>query len=176
MKLPIRHSIKVILLNQHNQMLLMCADTFLNDKYYGKFWFPIGGGTLEKESEEEAAYREIYEETGIEKDEVQLGPVVWFGEAEFFLKGKMFLQKERFIVAKTKKEKVFLNELDDWEKKFVKEIKWFSLEDIKTSKDLVFPLVLVQYLPNILLGIYPKEPIQINIGKNPKQKPLKYKE
>ena len=54
MNLPIRNSIKVLLLNHKNEVLLMCADdpktVSADGKYYGRFWFPIGGKIEEGES------------------------------------------------------------------------------------------------------------------------------
>lgn len=172
MSLPIRNSVKVILLNDRNEILLMCADdpktVSVNGKYYGRFWFPIGGKIKEKEDIFEAAIREIYEETGIIKEEFELGPIVWFGEFDLKLNGVLTRLKQKFIVAKTIKKDVSLTKLNSWEKKVIKNIAWFSLEEIKNSKEVIFPILLGKYLPDILLGKYPKKPIEINLAKQPK--------
>ena len=84
-----RNSIKVLILNERQELLLMCADdpktTSKDGKYHGQFWFPVGGEINPKESIEEAARREIYEETGLR--EVEFGPIVWFGEFDLILAG-----------------------------------------------------------------------------------------
>jgi 8-oxo-dGTP pyrophosphatase MutT (NUDIX family) len=64
MTLPIKNSVKVLLLNEENELLLMSADdpltTSIDGKSHGVFWFPIGG-TIEKgETIKEAAIREVY--------------------------------------------------------------------------------------------------------------------
>lgn len=171
MNLPVKKSIKVLLLNDKNEILLMCADdpktVSADGKYYGRFWFPIGGGIEEGESIVDAAIRELYEETGLRKEEFELGPVVWFGEFDLTLVGILTRMKETFIVAKAKRTNVSLTKLDDWEKKVVKGIAWFSLEEIKNSLDVIFPVLLGEYLPDIIAGKYPEKPIEIDLAKQP---------
>lgn len=171
MAFPIRSSVKVILLNDNNEILLMCADdpntTSTDGKYYGRFWFLIGGEIEKDESIEDAAIREIYEETGIKKEEIELGPLVWFGEFDLNLSGTITRLKQKFIVAKTKKYNLSLTNLDDREKKVIKEIKWFTLEEIKNSKEIIFPVLLDKYLPDIIAKKYPQKPLEIDLAKQP---------
>ncbi|WP_420420564.1 NUDIX domain-containing protein [Simkania sp.] len=79
--MPIRYSIRILLLNQANELLLMCADdpstTNIEGKPSGKYWFTIGGEIEEGESLEEAAKRELFEETGLSPEAVTFGPIVW---------------------------------------------------------------------------------------------------
>ena len=169
---PIRSSIKVILLNDKDELLLMCADdpntTAADGTYLGKFWFTVGGQIELNETIEETAYREIYEETSIKKDEIDLGPIVWFGEFDLILNGVLTRLKQRFIVAKTKQINAYLKNPTPWEKKVVKELSWFSIDDIKNSKEIIYPALLSTYLPDIISGNYPKEPIEIDLAKLPK--------
>lgn len=171
MSFLVRSSINIILLNPNNEILLMCADdpktTTMEGKYHGKFWFPIGGQIEKDETIEQAAYREIFEESGIKQDEVILGPVVWFGEFDLILAGTPSRLKQQFIVAKTKKTKISLSNLTTEEKEVVKKVEWFSLEEIKNCKDIVYPILLPKYLPDILAGKYPNKPIEIDLGKQP---------
>ncbi|NGX49422.1 MAG: hypothetical protein K940chlam5_01020 [Candidatus Anoxychlamydiales bacterium] len=172
MNKPIRSSIKVILLNDKDELLLMCADdpktTSADGKYLGKFWFTVGGQIELNETIEETAYREIYEETSIKKDEIDLGPIVWFGEFDLILNGVLTRLKQRFIVAKTKQINAYLKNPTPWEKKVVKELTWFSIDEIKNSKEIIYPALLSKYLPDIISGNYPNEPIEIDLAKLPK--------
>lgn len=59
------------------------------------------------ESFEQAAIREIYEETGIQKEELELGPIVWFGEFDMFLNGTLTHLKQTFLVAKPNNRELF---------------------------------------------------------------------
>ncbi|NGX34418.1 MAG: hypothetical protein K1060chlam1_00771 [Candidatus Anoxychlamydiales bacterium] len=169
---PIRSSIKVLLLNDKSELLLMCADdpktTAADGKYLGRFWFTVGGEIELNESYHETAYREIYEETSLKKDEIDLGPIVWFGEFDLILNGTLTRLKQRFIVAKTAKKDVYLKNPTSWEKKVVKDLAWFSIDDIKNSDEIIYPALLSKYLPNIIAENYPKEPIEIDLSMQPK--------
>ena len=174
MSLPIRNSVKVLLLNDKNELLLMCADdpkvTSSDGKYHGRFWFAIGGEIENNETFKEAAVREIYEETGIKKDELEFGPIVWFGEFDLILKGVLTHLKQTFIVAKTKQHNASLKNPTEWEKQAVKKVEWFSLEKIKNCPDVIYPVLLSKYLPDILSGKYPISPIEIDLAKKPVKK------
>jgi 8-oxo-dGTP pyrophosphatase MutT (NUDIX family) len=173
MPIPIRNSVKVLLLNDKDKLLLISADdpktTTVNGEYHGKFWFPIGGEMKKGESIEETAFREIHEETGIEKEDIELGPIVWYGEFDLVLGGVKTHLKQTFIIARTKKRKVTPTKLDIWERKVIKEIKWFSMEEIEKSNEIIYPVLLKKYLPDIIFKKYPKNPIKIDLGKQPKK-------
>ncbi len=81
MSSPIRVSVKVILLNDQDELLLLHANdpkiTQTDGKYNGPFWFLVGGEIEKGETLQEAALREILEEVGIAKEKIELGLVVW---------------------------------------------------------------------------------------------------
>ena len=170
-KLPIHNSIRILLINQENKLLLMCADdpktTSKDGAYHGRFWFLIGGKIEADEGLMEAAVRELKEETGLDANNVTFGPKVWFGEFEMVLSGTMTRLKQQFVVAHTKKSETTLDYLTPDEQKVVEKIAWFSLDDIKCSKEVVYPVVLQDYLPAILASNYPAEPIWIDLAKKP---------
>jgi len=133
-----------------------------------RFWCTIGGGIEPGETIEHAALREIFEETGITKDAIKLGPIVWYGDVTLILKGVVTTLAESFIVAKTTTHNVVLHNLTEDERDVVKGLIWFSLNDIKNSSEVIFPILLPQYLPDILAGNYPEQPIEIDLTVNPK--------
>ncbi|MFA6262845.1 MAG: NUDIX domain-containing protein [Candidatus Babeliales bacterium] len=171
MLLGVRNSVKILLMNEKKEILLMCADdpttTSMEGKYHGRFWFPIGGKIELGESIQEAALRELYEETGITQDKIELGPIVWFGEFDLILAGRAQRLNEKFIVATTKQTNISLDNLTDEERAVVKNIAWFSLDTIKKSTEVIFPILLPQYLPDILAGRYPAQPIEIDLARQP---------
>ncbi len=171
MSLPVRKSVKVLLINQNKELLLMCADDpktrSKDNSYHGRFWFPIGGKIEEGENLKEAALREIYEETSLTQEQVEIGPVVWHGEFDMILDGTLSHLDQTFIVATTKKTDVKVHRPCEWEKKAIKCIKWFTLEEIKLSKEPIFPVILKDYLPDILNENYPSLPIEVDLGRQP---------
>jgi 8-oxo-dGTP pyrophosphatase MutT (NUDIX family) len=163
---PLRKSIKVLLLNNKKELLLIHVDdpktTSLDGTYQGPFWCLIGGGIKPEESVQEAALREIYEETGMTKEDVTLGPVVWHASFDFIRTGTPTHMEEQFIVAKTMNHKIEPAQLSDIEKSVIKKFKWFSLDEIKSCKEPIYPTALAQYLPDILAENYPEKPIKID--------------
>lgn len=168
MSIAVREAVRIVLLNDKNELLLMCIEDFdvstLDGTKIKRFWATIGGGTESGETVEQTALREIYEETGINAEAVELGPVIWHAEVDLMLKGKLTRMKEAFIVARTKQHEVALHKLTPEEALVVKKLQWFSLEDIQTCSEVIFPVFLAEYLPAIILGSYPKQPIKINLN------------
>lgn len=168
MAYPVRHSVKVILLNERNELLLMCIDdptiTSVGEAYGGHFWTLIGGEIEPYEGIRDAAEREVLEETGLAKQDVDFGPHVWFGELDLILYGKPTHIKQDFIVAHTQHSDISVANLTTYEKKVVKEVSWFSFERIVKSGETIHPFVLRRYLPDIIVGKYPEHPFEIDLS------------
>lgn len=157
----IRNSIKIILLNSKDELLLLSQDdkSIKNSKgeYNGKFRQLIGGKLEDGESEIEAAKRELFEETGLNDSDITFGSVVWYGEVDLILRGERTRLNQKFIYARTNTESVTLENLTDEEKPFIKSLEWLSLEQIKNSEDIIYPVVLPEYLSDIIEGKFPQK-------------------
>lgn len=171
MSIPIRKAVRVLLLNGNNELLLMCVEGFdiatVDGKRNNRYWCTLGGGIEPNETIQQAALREIFEESGLAQNDIELGPVAWYGDVTLLLKGVLTTLAESFIVAKTTNLNVALHMPTEDEREAIKQLKWFSLEDIKNSSDVIFPVLLPQYLPDILKGSYPTPPIEIDLKVNP---------
>ena len=167
MTYPLRNAVKVVLLNDADELLLMCMDdptiTSIGEEYGGHFWTLIGGEIEPNESIREAAEREVFEETGLTKEDIELGPQVWFGELDLILYGKPMHIKQDFIVARTRHSNISLENLTGYEKKVVRQVSWFSLDRIINSGEVIHPVILPKYLPDIIAGKYPEEPFEIDL-------------
>ena len=68
-------------MNPSDEVLLICMDDpnihAVGEEYSGPFWTLVGGGIEPGESLLHAAAREVFEETGLGEDDIELGPVVW---------------------------------------------------------------------------------------------------
>lgn len=171
MTLPVRNSIRILLLNPENELLLMCADdpgtTTEDGRNYGRYWFTIGGEIEKDESLEDAAKRELFEETGLENSAVIWGPIVWHGAFKLVLYGQLTELKQKFIVARTKERNVHLSNLTEEEQAIIKHLEWFSLEKMETCPEIIFPIGLSTYLPDIIAEKYPQTPLEVDLGLQP---------
>ncbi|MCB9228224.1 MAG: NUDIX domain-containing protein [Deltaproteobacteria bacterium] len=171
----IHHSVRIVLLNKNNELLLMKAEdpstTETDGTYNGPFWFLVGGEIESGEGVEQAAIRELDEETGLKATEVTFGPIIWFGEFDLILSGKQRHMKQKFILAHTTENEINLSGLTESERKVVKCIEWFSLERMRACNDIVYPIGLDEYLEPILANKIPTKPIEIVLDR----KPLKHK-
>lgn len=146
-------SIRILLFNPANALLFMGAeDKKLTgaDGNKGHFWFLVGGTLEAGETFRSAAQRELTEETGLTDADVIWGAEIAEGVVHLKKNGQPLDIYQRFIVAKTEKNAVRLNNLDAWEQNAVKGLRWFSSEDIQTSKETIYPRVLKAYLPKII--------------------------
>jgi 8-oxo-dGTP pyrophosphatase MutT (NUDIX family) len=164
----VRNAVKVVLLNDSDELLLMCMDDptirSLGEKYGGPFWTLIGGAIEPNESVREAAAREIFEETGLTASDVEIGPHVWTGEMDLVLYDRPTHIRQEFLVARAKTEQVSLAHLVGREKDVVRRLEWFSLDRIINGGERIYPVRLADYLPDALAGRYRAEPIVIDLG------------
>lgn len=164
-------SVRILLINKKKELLLMKAHdpstTRTDGKYNGDFWFLVGGQIEPGENLNQTTKRELFEETGLKEEDYKIGPLVWTGDFELILSGAPRRMKQKFIIVKTKKDKVSTKNFTENEKKVVKEMRWFSLEEIISSKEIIYPINLKEKLEDLLEERYPEIPFDIDAGKNP---------
>ena len=176
-KKEVRNSVKLILLNANNELLLMSTDDKgiqgKEGNYNGKFWQMIGGKIEKGETLREAVYRELYEETGLRKEQVEVQEKpAWYGEVDLMMHGKLTRIKQNFVLAKTSSTNVNLENLTEEEKPVCTKLEWFSVDKIKSCPDIIYPVLLTasRFLPAILKGNIPKNTIPIDLTKQPEKK------
>jgi len=163
----IHNSIRIILINPNDEILLMCANdpktTAPDGTYNGRFWFTIGGEIEPGETDMRAAVRELYEETGLTLAEVSFGPIVWFGSCDLILSGQLKRLNQKFIVAHSTETNISMTNLTESEKNVIEEIGWFGIDKIKNHDDIIYPIGLDKLLPAILQKNYPNKPLEIDL-------------
>jgi ADP-ribose pyrophosphatase YjhB (NUDIX family) len=107
------------------------------------------------ESIADTALREIREETGLAA--VKLGPVVWYGEDSERSGDWKITFKEHFIVAHSPTEELRNDGWTQHEQQQIREMRWWSIQEISISSDPIYPRGLHDLLIPILAGEYPTE-------------------
>lgn len=159
---PLRISCRVILLNDADRVLLL--QHAINNDQITTVWVPPGGGAETGESLEDAALRELWEETGLRLAE--LGPLVWTRKSILPLrKGELYTIVEHFYVCRVSAYEIgkHLN-IDELERSSVLAHRWWSVPEIEVSSEVFAPRRLAQLLKPIVEGEFPPEPIQVEAG------------
>ncbi len=124
-------------------------------------WWEIPGGGMDPgESSEQAALREVHEETGIAN--VEIGPCIWTQQVQFTFAGMFFDSDERIHVAWCDGGEYAPKGLEYFEALAFRGAKWWDVEELIASDEPVLPPRLREFLAPIAAGRLPASPIDIS--------------
>ena len=156
-----REAVRAILIDDRDRTLLFKA--FSSQERTGHFWITPGGGVSPGESDVNALRRELAEECGLREFEV--GPLVWVRDVVFPLPttGELIHQLERFYLVRVDSHEVDITGWDAFEREFMTDPRWWTLEEIAASADDFAPAALATHLADLGHGRIPSRPFDAGV-------------
>jgi ADP-ribose pyrophosphatase YjhB (NUDIX family) len=153
-----RRTARVLLLDDTDRMLLFRFEGGPGRRHC---WITPGGGVHDGETLDRAAARELREETGLAVVPGELGSLVAFtgGYADLGWAKGMF--RDDFFFLRTAAHEVDLTGLEGFEREQLTEHRWWSLDELVSTTETVYPLRLAVLLGDLLAGRVPAEPIRL---------------
>lgn len=158
-----RHAARVLLIDRLGRVLLLqCKEPGADHA----FWITPGGGLQSDETHEQAALRELYEETGL--NHTPLGPCIWTRTHTFAWLGKIYRQHERFYLVQIESHNVTPACLTEEESGSLIDHRWWSADEIIQAKHELFaPSGLGKLLSQIDQSLFAqsdKQIVPIDVG------------
>ncbi|MEV0640370.1 NUDIX hydrolase [Streptomyces sp. NPDC050619] len=157
----LRRVARVVLLDPRDRILLLHGHE--PDDPADDWWFTPGGGLEGDETREDAALRELAEETGI--TEVELGPVLWRRRCSFPFAGRRWDQDEWYYLARTSRTirtQLEAMGLTDLERRSVAGARWWTCQELTRSHETVYPTRLAELLRRLLDEGPPAGPVTLD--------------
>jgi 8-oxo-dGTP pyrophosphatase MutT (NUDIX family) len=152
----VRPAARALLLDPTGRVLLV---HFADPQTGYAWWATPGGGIGPGETPEEAARREVFEETGLR--DLELGPCVWLREVEYGWRGRRYRQREHVFVALVDAFEPSREWLQEEEPDMLVEHRWWTPDDIERSEERFGPRRLGSLLRALLRDGIPPEPLRI---------------
>ncbi|MGA5165432.1 NUDIX hydrolase [Streptomyces lavendulocolor] len=152
---PLRRVARVVLLDPQDRILLLHG--YEPDNPSDTWWFTPGGGVEGDETREQAALRELAEETGL--TDVELGPVIWRRVCSFPFAGRRWHQDEWYYLARTTRTTVALGALTELESRSVAGLRWWTSAELSAARETVYPTRLAELFRTLLDEGPPSTPV-----------------
>ena len=155
----VRPTARVLMLDDHERVLLFRGEDPIFPTT--RFWFPTGGGIEPGETPEEAARREVKEETGLA--DFELGPHIWNRRHVFTFYGSHLDVRETWFFARVPSFEIDMSGFLEEERKVIREHRWWTLAELEDTPDTLTPRNLAVLLRDLLTNGLPNTPIEVPV-------------
>ncbi len=128
---------RAILLDSDGRILLFQG--FDPARPESPWWYTPGGGVEPGETPQQAAARELAEETGLVVEPAALGEQVFENYAEFSMDGVLLRQRNHFFLLRTATREISTAGFDEAEQRTHLGHRWWGAEELEQSSENYFP-------------------------------------
>jgi hypothetical protein len=91
-----------------------------------------------------------------------LGPCVWSRWRLVTYDGRVYDFDERFFVVRIDSATISSENVTDWERQVMTEYRWWSLEELMATDEVLAPLPLAELVAPLVAGAYLPEPLVLH--------------
>lgn len=155
----IRRTARVLLVDEFDRVLLFLGQDPSDSSNI--YWCPVGGGIEPGESAEDAARREVREETGL--IDFDLGPHIWNRQDEYTFNGEDYRVSETWFLSYVTAFEIDTSALFGLERVAFLRHQWWTQSELEVTTEIMTPRQLAPLLKDLLLNGAPEVPLEFGL-------------
>ncbi len=128
------------------------------------YWCPVGGGLEPGETSEDAARREVREETGLV--DFDLGPHVWSRQDRYSFNGEHYHVNETWFLSRVSVFEIDTTALYGLERVSFVQYRWWTQSELDVTTEIMTPRQLAPLLKDLILNGAPDVPLEFGMERS----------